>query len=172
MYNIKNKITPIREVQKYLVIISQSENSLPHITVDGIYGDELRAAVAELQRIEGIEVTGLVDYKTFNSILNRYNALVNYKRITNKVYSPNDYPLARGDNNDSVLMLNAMLRILSDYYEFKKPNDESFFSNDTLDAVIYLKGIFGMERSATVGIDFIDILSSEILARQKFKKTL
>ena len=172
MYSTQDERAAIREVQRYLVTVSQIESTIPHVTVDGFYGEETRIAVTEFKKLSGLEPSGVVDFKTFNEIYFRHKAILDGREAKKSVYSLPHYPLTRGDSNDSVLMLNAMLRILSEHYEIPKPKDDSYFSSETADAVVYLKGVFGLEGDEGVNAEFISILSDEILTRQKFAKPL
>ena len=45
MYSIYDKTLAIREVQRYLLLISEEEERITDIAVDGIYGESTRRAV-------------------------------------------------------------------------------------------------------------------------------
>ena len=47
--------------------------AVPLITVDGVYGNQTRNAVVAVQRLSGIEQTGVVGPLTWNAIVNLYN---------------------------------------------------------------------------------------------------
>ena len=51
MYPLSDKVSAIREVQKFLHLISDKKGStIPRVSIDGIYGEETRGAVSEFQR--------------------------------------------------------------------------------------------------------------------------
>ena len=172
MYPIKDKKAAVKEIQRYLITISQVEYALPHVTADGFFGDQTRAAVTEFQKISGLTPSGAVDFETFNAIYRKQLEILQARDREKSVYLAQDYPLKRGDNNESVQMLNAALRILYGYYEIKKPRDDGYFSADTLAGVIYFKKVFGLKEDGYADIEFMKRLSDEILARQKFVKPL
>ena len=169
MYRIENKNAAVSAVQRYLVTVSQIEESLPHITVDGFFGEETRIAVTEFQRLNGLPPTGEVDIVTYDALYLCHTDILRARENKNGVYTKTDFPLQRGDCNDSVLMLNAALRILSEYYEIPAPDDDSFFSEATSTAVLYLRGVFDLGESEDVDYEFMRALSNEIFARQKLK---
>ncbi len=65
VYRIDREEEAIREVQRYLRAISYKESRVPHVGVDGIYGEETREAVRAFQALFPLLVTGLVDAQTF-----------------------------------------------------------------------------------------------------------
>ena len=58
----------VRQMQEQLNRIAQSYPALPTIRADGIFGPATRAAVEDFQRIFGIPVTGVVDFRTWYRI--------------------------------------------------------------------------------------------------------
>ena len=63
----------VSQLQTFLRVIAQNNNSGPLITADGIYGEKTKAAVTAVQRISGIPQTGVVGPLTWNAIVNLYN---------------------------------------------------------------------------------------------------
>lgn len=65
----------VRQMQEQLARIAKSYPAIPRITVDGIYGAKTRDAVEAFQRVFGLPVTGVVDYKTWYEISAIYVAV-------------------------------------------------------------------------------------------------
>lgn len=65
----------VRQMQEQLARISKSYPAIPTITADGIYGPKTKAAVEAFQRVFGLPVTGVVDYKTWYEISAIYVAV-------------------------------------------------------------------------------------------------
>lgn len=63
----------VEQVQTYLKTISQNVNSVPNVTVDGVYGPETANAVSAVQALYGLPVTGDVGVLTWNAIVELYN---------------------------------------------------------------------------------------------------
>lgn len=62
----------VRQLQRYLRVIAQNNPSVPLITVDGSYGNQTRAAVQAVQKLNGLEQTGQVGPITWNAIIDLY----------------------------------------------------------------------------------------------------
>jgi peptidoglycan hydrolase-like protein with peptidoglycan-binding domain len=62
----------VRQLQRYLRVIGQSNPSVPVISVDGQYGSRTKAAVEAVQRLNGLEPTGQVGPITWNTIVDLY----------------------------------------------------------------------------------------------------
>ena len=54
MYYIEEKEEAIANVQRNLLIISQINENIPQVSVDGIYGEETRNAVKIYQISKGV----------------------------------------------------------------------------------------------------------------------
>lgn len=63
----------VTQVQTFLRVIAQNNNSVPLITVDGVYGERTKEAVEAVQRLSGLPVNGSVGPLTWNAIVNLYN---------------------------------------------------------------------------------------------------
>ncbi|MCI5857183.1 MAG: peptidoglycan-binding protein [Agathobacter sp.] len=65
----------VRQMQEQLARISKSYPAIPTISADGIYGNKTKEAVEAFQRVFGLPVTGVVDYKTWYEISAIYVAV-------------------------------------------------------------------------------------------------
>jgi peptidoglycan hydrolase-like protein with peptidoglycan-binding domain len=54
MYDISNPSLPLRLVQGYLLEISYAENGLPHLSVDGVAGEETTETIRLFQQQNGL----------------------------------------------------------------------------------------------------------------------
>ncbi len=63
----------VEQIQTYLRVIGQNNSSVPVINVDGVYGNQTRNAVLAVQRLYGIEQTGIIGPLTWNAIVELYN---------------------------------------------------------------------------------------------------
>ena len=64
----------VRQIQEELARISRSYPAIPTVTPDGIYGPATREAVEVFQRVFGLPVTGVIDYRTWYKISEIYVA--------------------------------------------------------------------------------------------------
>ena len=65
VYRIDREEEATREVQRYLRAVSYRHASVPHIGIDGIYGEETRAALRAFQRHFSLPQTGEANAETF-----------------------------------------------------------------------------------------------------------
>jgi hypothetical protein len=65
----------VRQLQEQLNLIGEFYNSIPVLSVDGIYGEKTAAAVSAFQKIFDMPVSGIVDFPTWYRISAKYVAL-------------------------------------------------------------------------------------------------
>lgn len=165
MYNVNDKSSAIRELQRFLLLISQNY-SIPHLSVDGIFSEETRTAVEEFQRQNSLPVTGIAERETFDLAYKKYKEeLLRLAMSTNK-----DFPLKIGDSGNNVTELNNLINELSFYYRDLAKVYGDFYSKDTENSVKLLQQYFLQIPSGTVNALFIERLKNELKERQKFEK--
>ena len=71
-YRIDREEEAIAQVQTYLRAISYLHAEVPHIGIDGIYGEETKEAVRAFQALYGQEPNGIVDATTFTLLYLTY----------------------------------------------------------------------------------------------------
>ena len=72
MYDIKNPENAVRMTQSFLLEISYVDEEIPHVSVDGIYGERTRRAVRIFQRKKGLPESGRTDRETWNALYDAY----------------------------------------------------------------------------------------------------
>jgi len=106
----------IRRVQGWLREISRRDDRITPVFIDGIYGDETRRAVSDIQNAYGVSATGELDKATFDLIFSVYTDIITsaealglhpkFEKYEGGVMSP-------GDEFDDVYALQLLLRELS-----------------------------------------------------------
>ena len=162
MYRINDKKAAIREIQRYLSIISQDDPMLPHVTVDGFFGDETMIAVTEFQRKRDLAVTGKVDRRTFDMLFAEYTAAENAGRAGYKSISGGG-TYAVGSSGPDVGIINLLITELSEYYDSIVAVSGDFFTRETEEALKQMQGILGYEASGTADEELISELWRHIL---------
>lgn len=168
MYDYNDKSTATREIQRFLSIVSQKDKSIPHVTVDGNFGDETRLAVTEFQRLNNIDQTGIVDKLTFDILYSVYLARISESELSDLNFNPNDFPLKIGDSGSDVETLNSLLSELRVFYRELIKIEGDFFSGDTEYSVKQMQGHFREEQSGYVDNNFFNRLKKELKIRRKF----
>ncbi|MBE6655649.1 MAG: peptidoglycan-binding protein [Ruminococcaceae bacterium] len=72
IYRIDREEEAIAEVQRYLRALSYHHASIPHVGVDGIYGEQTREAVRAFQALFALSQTGIVDQETFSRLYREF----------------------------------------------------------------------------------------------------
>lgn len=121
MRDITNDKSSIAEVQGYLrELHHDTRGAIPLVNPDGIYGPETTAAVSEFQRLNDLPVTGRVDRATWDAIYRAFrDALVRRAKPSGIFPFPNerDYEVRDGENSDTVLAVQLVLRLLANLYD-------------------------------------------------------
>lgn len=152
MYSIEDKAFAIREVQRYLLIISQNEDNFPTVVVDGIYGENTAFSVAEYKKRRNLPITAGVEKRTFDMLYSEASALTALKDAKQFTGDITGFPLKIGDSNNNVLILNALYRTLGKKYRDlpQKNLYGSFYSADTYGFTKGLQKIFGFSSDGIV----------------------
>jgi peptidoglycan hydrolase-like protein with peptidoglycan-binding domain len=172
MYRTDDKQSAIKEVQRFLLTVSQIDNEIPHVAIDGIYGDETRIAVTEFQRLMGIGITGRVDRETFDLLFIEHSRIVDETDATNRAFNQNIYPLKLGDSGNNVSIINSFILELSEYYDIPNTPNGDFYSRETENSIKLLQKHFMMETTGEVDAILEKRLRDEIIARNNFNKSL
>ena len=105
-----------RRVQRWLREISRSDSRIKSVFIDGIYGEETREAVRNIQATNGLRVTGELDRETFDLIFKLYSELLSRERVDGfrpKFEQYEGEAMSPGDEFDDIFVLQLLLRELS-----------------------------------------------------------
>ncbi len=172
MYQLSDKVSAIRQVQKFLHFISDKRDSkIPRVSIDGIYGEETREAVSEFQRQNNLSVNGEVDRITFDLLYEAYSDILNFRLATDFIITGEDFPFKLGDQSDDVLIINLLLRELEKSYgDIGTVNKSNYFSHDTENTVRALQKIFAVEQTGIVDRILFQRLKDEVNARKRLRE--
>lgn len=109
---------PITSLQTMLCTIAKTDKSIPAVVPDGIYGENTKRAVCEIQRQHGMNVTGTTDYDTWQVIEEQYRQAqveVDDAAPLRIVIDPQQVFLP-GSQNKHVYLIQAMLKVLAEDY--------------------------------------------------------
>jgi peptidoglycan hydrolase-like protein with peptidoglycan-binding domain len=172
MYNIEDKPMAVREIQKYLLVISQKEDEPVAIVVDGVYGENTKIAVIAFQEKSGLPPTGAVDILTFYALEKQYSDIMELNEASRAVIDDAAYPLGIADSSDDVAVLNGYLRALSrSYPDMPLADKGNFYSKNTEDAVKHLQSKMMLEESGTVDHAMFVRIKREINFRNMIDKS-
>ena len=162
MYEITDKESYIRSVQRFLLELHYETESLPFLFVDGIYGDTTRAAVAKFQALQGLPSNGTLDYPTWKELYKRYRSAINRRRSTSAVAPDTPLPVTIGTRGMGVRNLQQLMNALARRYRLPISTDVSgVYSYATSQLASLLRGIYRLPPGNTVDGVFFDRMQSD-----------
>ncbi len=170
MYRIDNTAFAIREIQRFLLTVSQIQPIFPDVAVDGIFGEETRLAVKEFQRLYLLPQTGSVDKDTFNALFLEHSRILDARDSRNEILGKEDFPLKLGSWGENVTILHAMLSQLGEYYDLSQNPTGDFYSRETETVIKQLQQLFMTEIDGETDELLWKKIRTELKAREKFKK--
>ncbi len=108
----------VSSLQTMLRVISRTENGIPAVIPDGVYGHETQAAVTAFQKRHGLPATGIADFDTWRAIAREYRRA----RVDVDPAAPLDVVMntgqviEKGSSNLHVGLIQAMLHALHEVY--------------------------------------------------------
>ena len=110
-----NNNNDVRSAQKFLRTISQNYDSISPVIPDGIFGRQTEKSVTEFQRYFGLEPTGVINFETWNKLVEVNGEVIEQNR---EAYSTFMYPesnpiILPGESNLNMYVIQAMLYVLS-----------------------------------------------------------
>ena len=153
MYDLNNERAAITALQRMLNEITSKDENTATIYVDGIYGKETAKAVRDVQGRNSLNVTGSVDFETFNCIVDEYNCTKN-----NSAHKAGFYPdvlkdgvLCTGDECTAVVVIQTMLHELSYIYEeCEGVKLNGIFDKETEDTIKKIQSVHQIEENGKV----------------------
>ena len=145
----------VTSLQYYLDYLSGFYNTIPSVSVDGIFGPTTTSAVIAAQNTFGLTPDGVVGEVTWNAIYNAYLGIVSTIPLQyvegNTVPFPGVF-LRLGVEADEVRLLQEYLNYISRFYpEIPSVNPTGYFGNRTNDAVIAFQNLYGVPATGIVG---------------------
>lgn len=142
-------------IQYLLAYLSQFYNTVPLISIDGIFGDNTEAAVRAFQRTFDIPVTGEVDLETWDALYKTYLGFLEtipFKYIEGNVLPYPGVQLRLGAESDSVRVLQEYIVYISQFIsEIPSIPVTGYYGTQTRDAVTALQAFLGLPQNGVVG---------------------
>ena len=173
MYELLNKPAAIKEVQKFLYVISDRvNNEVPRVTIDGIYGDETKNAVLIFQRLYNLEGDGTVDRITFDKMYILYKQARNNDMSSDYIITENGFPVKLGDQNNDVVYIHLLINELKKTYQDIQGVDikSNYFSDVTKKAVEDLDQIILIDGNGEVDANFLLRMENELDALNRIRE--
>lgn len=157
MYEINDKEAAIRAVQRFLLELHYYTDEIPHIAIDGIFGDATASAVRAYQRLVGLPESGEVDLATWERLYRDYERAAQARRSEGRVPPDTALPIKIGASGDGVANLQRLLNALAERYGLAIRTDtEGIFSYATEAVANAIRRIYRLEEDGTVNGEFYE----------------
>lgn len=129
---------PVRSLQEMLRVISLSDDKLPKIIPDGIYGTSTINAVNRFQQLYSLPISGISDQITWEKIVEVYElAKIESEPAEQiEILIKRGETLDQGDSGSYVYFLQTMLLELSNEYpSINPPKINGIYDNLTAESI-------------------------------------
>lgn len=167
---------PVRSVQTYLREIGNTYSEMPKVIPDGIFGPETERSVRWFQEFAGLQVTGIVDKKTWDTILEEYFVLLTKREPPNCIrILPDDFDIILpGDKKTELHPIQSLLRNLSNELEtVQTPEITGVHDEKSVNSVKSVQRILGKEPHGNIDKEFWNDLTAlyEVhISRPRFQR--
>ena len=144
----------VANVQYLIDYLSAFYNTIPELSVDGIYGPSTEAAIRAVQSTFSLPVTGRLDLDTWETVYRTYLgfvATIPIKYVEGNTIPYPGIPLRLGSSSDSVTLLQEYLNFVATAYpEIPTIPVTGYFGTQTQNAVLAFQRLFGIAETGTV----------------------
>ena len=144
----------VANVQYLIDYLSAFYNTIPELSVDGIYGPSTEAAIRAVQSTFSLPITGRLDLDTWETIYRTYLgfvATIPIKYVEGNTIPYPGIPLRLGSSSDAVTLLQEYLNFVATAYpEIPTIPVTGYFGTQTQNAVLAFQRLFGIAETGTV----------------------
>ena len=148
-----NNSNDVRSAQKFLRTISQNYDSISSVVPDGIFGRQTEQSVTEFQRYFGIEPTGVIDFETWNKLVEVNGEVIeeNREAVSTFIYPESNPVILPGESNLNMYVIQAMIYVLSLKTDtIPSVQINGVLDEQTVDAVKIVQMMFGLPVNGVV----------------------
>ncbi len=167
---------PIRSVQTYLREIGKNYEEMPKVIPDGIYGPETESSVRWFQEFSGLPVTGIVDKRTWDTLLEEYLVLLAQREPPHCIrILPDDFTeILPGEERNELHPIQALLKNLANELETVADLEiTGIHDENSVNSVKSVQRILGKEEHGKIDKEFWNDLADlyEVhAARPRFQR--
>lgn len=147
----------VKSLQKKLRNIAADNEDIPVVVDDGVFGDSTEDAVLKFQQIYGLERTGIVDFDTWNKIVEVSDDV---DRRTNPaqsvlMFNESNSTINPGDKDIQLYAIQAMMKALSQLIDnFVDPDVTGIHDKNSVAAVKEIQLVSGLDDNGIIDVDF------------------
>lgn len=146
----------VRILQYYLNFLSQFNQNLAYVGIDGYFGQETYDAVLTFQSQYGLDVDGIVGRDTWDMIQNAYEGVLTSLPDEYRSYSSLLYPgyiITTGASGKVVEQLQTYLKtIAANNSSVPDVTVDGYYGEQTQNAVLAVQRLQGLEQNGQVGV--------------------
>ncbi len=152
MYRTNDRQEAVREIKKYLYVIStRLYPQIGRTTIDGQYDEPTRAAVKEFQRIMKLADSGEVDIETFNALYLAFRRVRDDFYERDYIVENTDFPVRVGHMGENVRALHILINELAkEHPDVRDVGTGGYYSARTARSVQSLRRAYGLGESDEV----------------------
>ncbi len=143
----------VRSLQYYLAVIGTFYDTVPPISVTGVFDTATRDAVIAFQKTFGLTPDGIVGRQTWNDIVRAYRGIVE-SEVTIEGGQPL-YPgtgLSVGSEGPDVLLMQQYLNAIAQVYpSIPIIAEDGIYGTEMRDAVYTFQNLFGLDVNGVIG---------------------
>lgn len=150
-------IGQVRSLQRKLRNIASYNGDIPVVIDDGIFGDSTEDAVLKFQEAYGLEKTGIVNFDTWNKIVEVSDEVDNITNPADEVliFDEGNVPINPGDKDIQLYVLQAMMKALAELIDnFVSPDVTGIHDDNSVAAVKSIQLVAGLEDNGIINVDF------------------
>ncbi len=144
----------VNNVQYLLAYLAQFYNTIPPISVDGVFGSATADAVRAMQRTFDLPVTGTVDLATWDVLYRTYLGFLEtipFKYIEGNILPYPGIPLRLGSESEVVRILQEYINFIASIIpEIPATGTTGYFGEQTQASVEALQAFLGIPVNGTV----------------------
>ena len=138
----------VRLAQYFLRVAALYDESIPPITIDGVYGADTENAVRAFQQTQGLTADGIIGSATWNALYERFLGI---NRTTGLAVPYPGTPIKAGSRGDNVRLVQEYLNALSRAYPLPRIAADGIYGPATENAVTAFQRLFGLAADGIVG---------------------
>lgn len=154
---------PVRNLQHFLRHISYYYSTVPAVIPDGIFSLQTREAVMGFQKTFSLPVTGIVDFETWNSIIEILNEISEYEAeaLLPQVFPATDFLINPGENPLCLYIIHSMLYSISTIFEnFDDFNITGIHDESSVNLVKDVQKLFNLEPNGIIDKRTFNMITS------------
>ncbi|MBR2370586.1 MAG: peptidoglycan-binding protein [Clostridia bacterium] len=145
----------VRNLQYYISYVAGYYDSIPPVSIDGVFGEQTVNAVKDVQSTFGLAVDGIVGEATWDALYRAYRGIIDTvpSKFTEGVAIP--FPgvvLRLGAESEDVRIVQEYLNFISQTYtQIPGVTPTGYFGNMTRESVLAFQRVFGLDVTGVVG---------------------